>query len=314
MSLMICRGHIRASKGTFQIFLWLTVVWQINILVQFCTLVFISSRIWKGHKRVRRSKNPLRAQSKYGLMGSSAKTGKIFIRGSQEQKRCPKHKSAICNRTPPHLHIKPSLYVCRMVQGSQIIKQNWIILIRSRVIVILLIWVFSALGVGQVGGGCLGWSAIVYMSSGMFRGKESSNRIELSQIVQNLSNFAVLGSLRLWGGDRWVGGSGASGGMGVSPPAHTCMCMHAYAHTHMYTCVTAAGNFTIWPGVLPIIPAESRIPSLHTGSARPYLVDNRILICSGRLGLPHQQGWGSCSGVLSMLFTGATVFATSTKC
>ena len=31
--LMICRGHIRASKGTFQIFLWLTVLWQIDILV-----------------------------------------------------------------------------------------------------------------------------------------------------------------------------------------------------------------------------------------------------------------------------------------
>ena len=43
--LMICRGHIGASKGTFQIFLWLTVLWQIDILVQFCTLVFISSRI-----------------------------------------------------------------------------------------------------------------------------------------------------------------------------------------------------------------------------------------------------------------------------
>ena len=41
--LMICRGHIRASKGTFQIFFWLTVLWQIDILVQFCTLVFISS-------------------------------------------------------------------------------------------------------------------------------------------------------------------------------------------------------------------------------------------------------------------------------
>ena len=32
-------------------------------------------------------KSPLRAQSKYGLMGSSAKTGKFFIGGSQEQKR-----------------------------------------------------------------------------------------------------------------------------------------------------------------------------------------------------------------------------------
>ena len=45
MSLMICRGHIRASKGTFQFFLWLMVLWQIDILVQFCTLVFISTRI-----------------------------------------------------------------------------------------------------------------------------------------------------------------------------------------------------------------------------------------------------------------------------
>ena len=28
--LMICRGYIRASKGTFQIFLWLMVLWQIG--------------------------------------------------------------------------------------------------------------------------------------------------------------------------------------------------------------------------------------------------------------------------------------------
>ena len=43
--LVICRGHIRASKGLFQIFLRLTVVWQIDILVKFCTLVLISSQI-----------------------------------------------------------------------------------------------------------------------------------------------------------------------------------------------------------------------------------------------------------------------------
>ena len=45
-------------------------------------------------------KNPLRAQSKYGLMGSSAKTGKLFFRGS------PEHfldKNAIWDRTPPKL-------------------------------------------------------------------------------------------------------------------------------------------------------------------------------------------------------------------
>ena len=49
------------------------------------------------------------------------------------------------------------------------------------------------------------------------------------------------------------------------------------------------------------------------GFARPYLVVNRILIYSGGLGLPHQQGWGSCSGILSTLLSGASVFATSTK-
>ena len=72
----------------------------------------------------------------------------------------------------------------------------------------------------------------------MFRGKESLNRIELSRLVQDLLNFAVLGSLQLWGGGRW-GGSGASGGMGGVPP-HTHM--HAHAHTHMYTCIEIANG------------------------------------------------------------------------
>ena len=53
-------------------------------------------------------KNPLRAQSKYGLMESSAKIGKTIFRGS------PEHfldKNAIWDRTPPHLHINCSLHV-----------------------------------------------------------------------------------------------------------------------------------------------------------------------------------------------------------
>ena len=74
-----------------------------------------------------------------------------------------------------------------------------------------------------MGGGCLGLSAIVYMSSGMFRGKEFSNRIELSRLVQDLLNFGVLVSLQLWG---W-------GWLGVPP--HTCTCMHM--HTHAHTCM-----------------------------------------------------------------------------
>ena len=66
----------------------------------------------------------------------------------------------------------------------------------------------------------------------MFRGKESSNRIELSRLVQDLLNFGVLGSLWLWGwGGRWMG---LGGGWGVPPThvhmhAHTCTCTHAHA-------------------------------------------------------------------------------------
>ena len=64
----------------------------------------------------------------------------------------------------------------------------------------------------------------------MFRGKESSNRIELSRLVKDLLNFGVLGSLRLWGGGRWVGGIWGHGG--VSP--HTRTCTHTHAHLYMY--------------------------------------------------------------------------------
>ena len=72
------------------------------------------------------------------------------------------------------------------------------------------------------------------MSPGMSRGKESSNRIELSRLVQELLKFGVLGSLRLWG---QVGG-GASGGIwghGGCPHMHA----HARActHTHTHTCI-----------------------------------------------------------------------------
>ena len=64
----------------------------------------------------------------------------------------------------------------------------------------------------------------------MFRGKESSNRIELSWLVQDLLNFGLLGSLRLWGGGRWVGGcQGHLGAWGVSPThARTCTYTHVY--------------------------------------------------------------------------------------
>ena len=74
------------------------------------------------------------------------------------------------------------------------------------------------------------------MNSEMFRGKESSNRIELSQLVQDLLNFAILGSLQLWGGGRWVGVSGGIWGHGG------CCHMHTHVHMHMYTCIEIANG------------------------------------------------------------------------
>ena len=77
----------------------------------------------------------------------------------------------------------------------------------------------------------------------MFRSKESSNRIELSQLVQELLKFGVLGSLWLWGGGRWVGDVwGHLGEWGVSLHAHTCMHMHTHIHMHMYTCIEIANG------------------------------------------------------------------------
>ena len=81
-------------------------------------------------------KNPLRAQSKYGLMGSSAKTGKKIFRGSLEHFL---DKNAIWDRTPPHLHINCSLHVWGRAQGSDIFKRNSIISIRSKVMAFLVI-------------------------------------------------------------------------------------------------------------------------------------------------------------------------------
>ena len=73
----------------------------------------------------------------------------------------------------------------------------------------------------------------------MFRGKESLNRIELSRLVQDLLNFAVLGSLRLWGGGRWVGDVR---GMGGCPPTHAHARARTHTHIHTYTCIEIANG------------------------------------------------------------------------
>ena len=67
----------------------------------------------------------------------------------------------------------------------------------------------------------------------MFGGKESSNRIKISRLVQDLLNFGVLGSLWLWGGGRRVGG-GVWGHLVAWGGVTTCMHMHAHTHKCMY--------------------------------------------------------------------------------
>ena len=82
------------------------------------------------------------------------------------------------------------------------------------------------------------------MSSGVFRGKESSNRIELSWLVQDLLNFGDLGSLHILGvgGQGCVDGEGGGWGSGLGDvigvvggtPPHTCTCTHMHTHTCMH--------------------------------------------------------------------------------
>ena len=59
----------------------------------------------------------------------------------------------------------------------------------------------------------------------MFRGKESSNSIKLSQLVQELLNFVIWAPCS---SERW-GGGGSMGVVGGCPP-HTCMHTHTWMH------------------------------------------------------------------------------------
>ena len=83
-----------------------------------------------------------------------------------------------------------------------------------------------------MGGGCLGQSAIVYMSSGMFRGEESSNNpiISISSRLIEFWCFWLPVALGVGGGCMGVGS-----GWGVPPThmhmhTHARMCMQAHAH------------------------------------------------------------------------------------
>ena len=84
----------------------------------------------------------------------------------------------------------------------------------------------------------------------MFRGKESSNRIVLSRLVQDLLNFGVLGSLWLWG---WGVGGGWMGVVGGCP--HTC----ARTCTHMHACMVNMIISCKWPPPLGEFPMMSYV-------------------------------------------------------
>ena len=164
------------------------------------------------------------------------KQEKFLLEGHRSTFLGPKHKSAIWDRTPP-TYTSNLVYMCaggfRGQKSSNRIELSQFV----QKLLLFFQFGFSRLWGGGAGGwGCPGWSTIVYMSSEMFRGKDSLNRIELSRLVQDLLNFGVLGSLLPWGGGRWVEGClGASGGMGV---VTTCTHMHVHActctHTHVY--------------------------------------------------------------------------------
>ena len=141
----------------------------------------------------------------------------------------------------------------------------------------------------------------------MFRGKESSNRIELSRLVQYLLNFGVSGSLPLlgWGG-AWMG---VAGGWGVLPThmhmhAHARMCTHAHArvvnmiisckwlpplgeylgipydvictcmHVRTCTCVCVC----MWVGVHPLTTPHPHPPTQPTPQGTPRIIQNSIAL------------------------------------
>ena len=87
----------------------------------------------------------------------------------------------------------------------------------------------------------------------MFRGKESSNRIKLSRLVQELLNFGVFDFLQLLGmGGGWMGWRVVRG------CPHTCAYACACMHTHTRTCMHGKhGNFMQMAAPIGGIPGNS---------------------------------------------------------
>ena len=117
----------------------------------------------------------------------------------------------------------------------------------------------------------------------MFRAKESSNRIELSQLVQDLLNFGVLGSLWLWGWGVWV--DGGWGWLGVPPHMCTCTCTHARTcmhgkHDNFMQMVAPIGGIpliSLWCHTLSPPPTHIHPPP-HPPGGTPRISQNSIAL------------------------------------
>ena len=75
------------------------------------------------------------------------------------------------------------------------------------------------------------------MGGEFFTDFKSSNGIEISWLVQALSNFYWFWGCTPWGGGGWVDGSGGGYGYVGGCPMHTYTHTHAHARTHTRTCM-----------------------------------------------------------------------------
>ena len=135
----------------------------------------------------------------------------------------------------------------------------------------------------------------------MFRGKESSNRIELSRLVQDLLNFGVSGSLRLWGWGGWMDGGG--GWLRGAP--HTCPHVRTCTHAHTRTCMRGKHDNSmqmaapIGFGEIPGIPYDVICACACLRVHACMCV--HVHMCRGNLSPPptpihppsHPPGWGT---------------------
>ena len=131
----------------------------------------------------------------------------------------------------------------------------------------------------------------------MFRGKESSNRIELSRLVQDLLNFGVLGSLRLRGG--WVDGCEGWLGGALHTCAHACTCMHAHTCTCMRgkhdNSMQMAAHIGFWeiPGIPYDVIRACTCVRMHVCVCVHVCGEDAVTTPHPHPPNPHPPGWGT---------------------